>query len=658
MFAMTINVGMVVHDKINLQNSVDFASIYVAQRQAEQLNAIAHMNYQIRQAHKLLSFRYVVLGTAGIERGPISNGTVQNNESLYPLADKMRYPSCFASNILLQEIRGDNWCKKEWFAGGFGGIPKLNVVNPFMGGNYGLQQTTVQLGSDIQRDAMFASFYNWWHAAVSMGAFRLQIAYRKALVKALAANLSKPINANGMKDLYGESVYEGARKTFEYNLSESNRAAQNFSFQVRNSLEGINPTQWLPEIKTWIALIYADRPISGCNQNGCVGQIIQRFYYQLPIDLESGGQYTGLFNDFLDRVDPDEFLRQFTSANVPPGSDYEEVLGFEKNPWYMVYNQVRANTTSNALFNPMRGTPMSAQAFSKPFGGRIGPWYSKNWPSGSNISTGPKTVELWSPRKLGASGPADLNDPTFLPNSPKYPNDRFGWTSYLGATSTGKIGNNPLIFEADYNTLVMDLYPSGTGNGLAKGAMRDREMAAVAPDLFDIYYYSVDPNFHENYLEGKLDRWLMQEAQFTDVRYSSPRIWRDFGFSMAASNHRSFSVHNQLTQSTRQQLGPQVFFALESNDANGRANLLTSWVGGVNVNEYRSPASGTVSSRFGKCRKFYSGGKVNVPGECIENGGRTGYSVKMVSKDYLTSSQHSLGNAGSSTGPILNPPQD
>ena len=32
MFGMTINIAMVVHDKINLQNSVDFASIYVAQK--------------------------------------------------------------------------------------------------------------------------------------------------------------------------------------------------------------------------------------------------------------------------------------------------------------------------------------------------------------------------------------------------------------------------------------------------------------------------------------------------------------------------------------------------------------------------------------------------------------------------------------------------
>ena len=41
-FAMAINVALVVHDKINLQNSVDLATYYAAERQAEVLNAIAH----------------------------------------------------------------------------------------------------------------------------------------------------------------------------------------------------------------------------------------------------------------------------------------------------------------------------------------------------------------------------------------------------------------------------------------------------------------------------------------------------------------------------------------------------------------------------------------------------------------------------------------
>src|ERR1039457_2966853 len=64
-FAMVINVGLLVHDKINLQNSVDIAAYYGAMKQAEVLNAIAHVNYELRQIYKLLNWRMWSLGDAG-----------------------------------------------------------------------------------------------------------------------------------------------------------------------------------------------------------------------------------------------------------------------------------------------------------------------------------------------------------------------------------------------------------------------------------------------------------------------------------------------------------------------------------------------------------------------------------------------------------------
>src|SRR6185369_8635568 len=76
-FAMVINVGLLVHDKINLQNSVDIAAYYGAMKQAEVLNTMAHVNYQIRQAWKLFSWRLWVLADAGrmqtIKRGIAPN---------------------------------------------------------------------------------------------------------------------------------------------------------------------------------------------------------------------------------------------------------------------------------------------------------------------------------------------------------------------------------------------------------------------------------------------------------------------------------------------------------------------------------------------------------------------------------------------------------
>lgn len=663
LFAMTINVAMVVHDKINVQNAADFASLYVAQRQAEQLNAIAHLNYQIRQAHKLMTYRYIVLGTVGIrDNSDTAPGNVRANETKYELADKVQKPACYSSKELFTTLQ-DNFCREERYTQRFNGIPHLNVVNVMWGGNSSLRQTTINLGNKIERDIMSANAFDWWMASINMASFRVQVGYRRALIKALAQNLSKPIvaGAGGMKDLAGKSVFEGAEKTFRFNLSESNKTSQYLNFQVRNSLQGIDQTQWLPEIKTWIALIYADRVLgTGGGRGGIFEPIQQRFNFQYPASWNHVNAAQA--KNWVRQADPDGFLDSFTKGSylgLPDGSAFEDVLGFEKNPWYMVYNQVVATTRSFALFSPRGAIEISAQAFSKPFGGRIGPWYSKNWPSGSNMSSGPKTVELWSPRKLNA-GQAPPQDITVSPNSPKYPGDQLGWQSNLALTSTGKLaGAGAKIHSNHYAHLIQDLfYNGGAGDALAKDYMRDKEMAAIAPDLFDIYYYSVDANFDQNYLSRKLDTWLVQEADFKEIPRPNPAIWRDIGFRTEPAN-MNFSVHRQLRESTRRTFAPQVFYALESSDATGRAHLLTSWVGGRTVGEYRSPASGSVRDRFGKCNNFYKGtggdnAPPNVPGECLEGGGRVGYSVKMVSKEYLKSTNLTMG--GGMSGGIRNPP--
>ncbi|MCO5112646.1 MAG: Tad domain-containing protein [Bdellovibrionaceae bacterium] len=657
LFAMTINVGMIVHDKINVQNAVDFASLYVAQKQAEQLNAIAHMNYQIRQAHKLMTYRYIVLGTVGIrDNSDTAPGAVRASETKYDLADKIQKPACYASKELFTSVTNDNFCREERYAIRFSGIPHLTVINNRWGGNSSLRQTTINLGNKIERDTMSANAFDWWMASINMASYRIQTGYRRALIKALAENLSKPINAGGMKDLDGKSVFEGARKTFEYNLSESNKTTAVTNFQIRNSLQGLDRKQWLPEIKTWMALIYADRELGSTGGRGGVFEPInQRFNFELPRSWNHANAADA--KAWVSRADPDGVLMSFTQGAylvLPEDSAFEDVLGFEKNPWYMVYNQVVATTTSFALFSPTGGVSISARAFSKPFGGRIGPWYSKNWSSGSPISSGGKTVPLWSPRQI-AAGQAPPQDNSISPNSPKYPGDQLGWMSNLGITSTGKIaGAGAKLHSNDYAHLVQSLlYNGGDGNAVAKNLMRDRELAAVAPDLFDIYYYSVDSNFHENYLHRKLDTWLVQEADFKEIPRPNPTIWRDIGFINTPANN-SFSVHRQLRESTRGTYAPQIFYALETPDPTGRAHLLTSWVGGINVGEYRSPASGTVKNRFGKCKQFKASHPANVPGECLEDGGRTGYSVKMVSGDYLRSPNLSLGG---NVGRILNPPE-
>src|SRR3989344_4629926 len=67
-FALLINIGLIVHHKINLQQSTDLAAYYGAMKQAESLNTIAHINFQIKQAWKLLTWRYRIVGTFGFRK--------------------------------------------------------------------------------------------------------------------------------------------------------------------------------------------------------------------------------------------------------------------------------------------------------------------------------------------------------------------------------------------------------------------------------------------------------------------------------------------------------------------------------------------------------------------------------------------------------------
>lgn len=91
---MLINVGIFVHHKINLQNSVDLAAYYGAMKQAA-VNAIAHINFQIRQSMKLMTFRYRHLGQFGDLQYPGRPG----NPDLRMIRRRLRLTCIFHSFV-------------------------------------------------------------------------------------------------------------------------------------------------------------------------------------------------------------------------------------------------------------------------------------------------------------------------------------------------------------------------------------------------------------------------------------------------------------------------------------------------------------------------------------------------------------------------------
>ena len=85
---------------------------------------------------------------------------------------------------------------------------------------------------------------------------------------------------------------------------------------------------------------------------------------------------------------------------------------------------------------------------------------------------------------------------------------------------------------------------------------------------------------------------------------------------------------------------------------NSFAKLLTSWVT-VRIDDYSMDAA---EESFSRC-SAEDMEETPIPGGC-QKGGRSGYSVKLVSESMLRSNNLKMGGPNTGGGPILNPPPE
>ncbi len=633
-FAMAINVALVVHDKINLQNATDLAVYYAASKQAEMLNVIAHQNYQIRQSYKLLAWRYHVLGTMGLyqqEANPVWTGDMSETEY-----SQGRRPSlCIAYKPNWEDVpEGENLCNRPNLR--IPPLPQVRVIAGFLGINHGIAALSRQLRLQFDKQCVRLGAYNWWFAMSILHAFRLDQRNRKQVIYGLAKNLSNSRNGD-FTDLDGSSVLEGARQTFVKNLTYANRESferGGGEFVLFNSLEGIDPNTWLPEIPIIPTLIYTDvneepgcnadpQPISNLPQRNFARELL---YQPYPNGLQAAD------------------LIPWKDVNLLADSDFQFSIGVEKNPWYMAYMGVRSKTTPREIFFPFgSGIEMTARSFAKPFGGRIGPWYQSRWDRGAKTSTGDLVDPLMAPRVSGISSP---DDPRRLPNYSRYPGDQLGLSSNLAINSLS--GLNSVTMKYDYYKNIKEDITTGAPNDIlawnsvdgTAPAIRDFEIAAIAPDLFDVTYYSIEPNFSQNYYER-----LRTNKTALGIPFDTP-IRPDLGHQ--GSTIPTFSVQEQMAKAKEKSLQkPEAYYFIRD-----KAHLLTAWLPGEGAFNYEVESS---MKNFGRCTLPDDNLKFKNPGSCVAGGGRTGYSVKLIARDALFSNQHKLGG-GNATGAILNPP--
>ncbi len=626
-FAMIVNIGLIVHDKINLQNSVDLAAYYAAQRQAEVLNAIAHQNYQIRQAWKLLAFRIRVLGDLGYRNHPMQDQFQGANAEVRAFGAERVPVICLNHGMWGSN---QNLCYRE--STNIPDLPAYNIINVFSPFNYIFRAVNNSLRSAADNDGRHTGPLNFGIAIRWAAAYRVQVAASKGAIREYANLLS--VSTNDFMDLTNVSVKEGARKTLENNLTRSNlksiRESSN-SFRIFNSLGSTGSYKgWLNEVPIYPLIFYVDLIKNAGGWSG-----------QSKIINGIGGVNRPHYDD---TPKPDEDVYR----NEPMNTDdlYHSVFGVEKNPWQMASVGVYAETSPRKPYLPF-GKPikLKAKAFAKPFGGKIGPWYYRAWPRHSSQSMGAgleDRVDSLAPIPIPPEGKLEQVPPNFqqfaVPNYSRFPGDKLGlqslaalsrFKSALIAAYKSRSGISPMAYgavPAGIDGLAMAPQDQTSINdssvlGFRAPWIREFETAAIAPDLFDTTYYSIDINSHKNHIEPAFNSKVLSQ-QVTDIG----------SFGTILKNPADLILVSQ-------KFAPQGTWEIKDKN-----HLLTGWAPS-------GPFEYTFPSVFGKC---YIEGKENVPGKCA-SGGRTGYSVKIVSEDYLRSTNLPLGGQGN-VGPIRNPP--
>ena len=684
-FAMIINMGLVIHDKINLQNAVDIAAYYGAAKQAEVLNQIAHINYQMRQNYKLLVWRFRVLGTINNDDHPYGKNVSIPAENLVK-RDKRYLPSPpppSRANMVTEPaicIGGDywyeykninhgaeGWCKKSEFD--TPPIPQVDGMSGVVPGGSEMVRMANLLREELKIECLETSLFNWIWAARILTHFRLDGYMRKIKIRKLAENLSAV--GKEFEDLRGDSVKTGVINTVKYNLTDSNR--KNVHVEYFNSMaigEGkCQLKEWLPEIKIMPAISYLKLKPKGGGSCKAITTVYNRGKQSLP----EWSNFRPEFQNFRNKKGIEFFEENWKTEG---NGLFHSSVGFEKNPWCQVYTGVAAVTRVTKPFSPGGAITLKARGFAKPFGGRIGPWYGRTWPKGADQSQASNQNEmvdgLLPERKVDDNNNNNMNldDRHNLANYSRYPGDTLGLKSSQALAALHKEarkllkpnGGDALMTWANYDHLGSLRRLEITGDGLARPAkvssgkvvgapQRKFELAAIAPDVFDALYYSIEPRYYNNYFGSS--------TGFGKLFPEEERIY-DFGsykdnpeLELKPSRLRSYSIMDQVKNATGPDglYHPSVRYIIRNWH-----HLLTSW-------HQKAAVDYKISELFGNCKDGDTDdieekkSRYPTTGNCVA-GGRTGYSVKNVSMDFLCSSDHNLSGGDAPSGSqIENYPQ-
>ena len=549
-FAMVINIGLAVHDKINLQNSVDLGAIYAAQRQAEVLNALAHINYQMRQSYKLFAWRYLVaanLGSHTYKRGrtlspsslvdynilnepnavtetnrascsKLRNGcdvtACRDNLTLVQNKDKCPYAACFWHDYwFLSNTISSN---SDFFCQNVTNSPDPVVhtitTEKFEVSRY-LHSPLQELISDRQGKLRNISKEscknlgktNWEITASIFYAFQLDIIKRKALIEQL---YQKTLQED--KDIEGESITGGTLKTIVNNLTYVNY--KNYNPQINTDYK----PQILPNGKTAQAFIET-YPKGNFDNIFFWNKVSPILFYVADAENPSACERViKQINNYSTQI-RDSFLDNspLKIAVEPRELDMDFFKKDDKK--FYVTIDVTIPYSRQIFFPDKNPVNFRAKAIAKPFGAVFGPNKEDNllprdFPqNSSDMMKNAPNHSLFPGDKIGLYARSvqwgwnrlftlNINTlpfpPEELPSDNLCPpvNNNHDCKNNLkkGQTGTNYFSlhqlQDPMVLPYEENS---SLAPEKSFNN----HLRILEEIAIAPDLFDAAYYTILPNY-------------------------------------------------------------------------------------------------------------------------------------------------------------------
>lgn len=562
LFAMSLNVAMVVYDKINMQNSLDLAAYYGAKKQAEVLNAMAHINYQMRQNWKLLAWRYRILGTLAQHTGDYEGSKGdrgfwcpqnQKNETncdlsgnpyrhdvkinrkcaeahdifsrleIYPYYCDINYFVCISHDVWARGIEktgGQNLCHTKEVE--IEPITQITSVASFLPEAHIAEGAVAELINKADRSCQKEGALNWLTVQLFLTHFRLDQKDRKVMIKEI---YSKTLKEG--KDLDGKDILEGAEKVFFGNLTKANqenvRDLDGYGLTEYSSFENKNFNTVFGELYVRPILNYLYSGAEAQSYADCKASLTPHFFIDggnqmiknksqimrfLNKRLKDWGLFEALEEPAL-KLFP--FNMWFFDEKQNPNPLVSLTLSFFKKPDQILYYGLTTEFEykgENQIFslNLSSGIKFKGSAFAKAFGGSFGPQPKQHDPL-------IPTQDTDAPLQFMA--PPEDSIYAHQPNYSRWPGDKWGLidrklhdpqdpSSFLN--KQGKYRDeyqSGYKISAYFNNILGGKIPDSLARDGddSQSFLRMMEWMAIYPDLYDVNYYSISANYHESYFK-------------------------------------------------------------------------------------------------------------------------------------------------------------